>query len=391
MRDIWQAFVKFFVSLRLTVVLLALGIVLVFVATLAQTQLGVWGVHEKFFHTFIVLYNLGGVSIPVFPGGYFIGGLLFINLVSSHLFRLQLTWRKFGIHLAHLGVILLLVGELLSGLWQEEFSMQIDTGETKNYAESFRNHELAFIDATDPKFDDVVAVPEALLRPGNLDTNGKLPFRVAVRGYWPNADIFGPKQPPGQIPGSTLANKDIGPDVSLTPLVPSTKDDERNLPAASVELVGPDGGTLGTWLLSAMLATPQTFDYAGHTWRMVLRLARDYQPFSLTLLKFSHDLYPGTDTPKNFSSEVRLKSDDGVDDGIKLIYMNNPLRYRGLTFYQASFANNDKTTILQVVRNPSWKLPYFSCLLVALGLVVQFGLSLVNFINRRKTALPATV
>jgi hypothetical protein len=212
---------------------------------------------------------------------------------------------------------------------------------------------------------------------------------VVVRGFWPNADLHGPAQPPGQILGSSLATKDIGPQLSLTPLPPTYKDNERNLPAVSLELVGTDGGTLGTWLLSPMLMAPQTFDYGGHTWRLVLRLARDYQPFSLTLLKFSHDLYPGTDTPKNYSSRVRLKSDDGADDGEKLIYMNNPLRYRGLTFYQASFANNDQTTILQVVRNPSWKLPYISCSLVALGLMVQFGISLVNFIDRRKAVSPA--
>ena len=48
MREIWKAFVDFFVSLRLTVVLLALSIILIFWATLAQVQLGVWGVQEHF-------------------------------------------------------------------------------------------------------------------------------------------------------------------------------------------------------------------------------------------------------------------------------------------------------------------------------------------------------
>ena len=52
---------------------------------------------------------------------------------------------------------------------------------------------------------------------------------------------------------------------------------------------------------------------------------------------------------------------------------NNPLRYAGLTFYQAGFDNNDRTSVLQVVENPSWFLPYLACLLVTLGLLVQFG------------------
>jgi hypothetical protein len=63
--------------------------------------------------------------------------------------------------------------------------------------------------------------------------------------------------------------------------------------------------------------------------------------------------------------------------------MNNPLRYQGLTFYQAGFDNNDRTTVFQVVRNPSWVLPYVACTLMTLGLMVQFGIHLVAFIRRR--------
>ena len=116
-------------------------------------------------------------------------------------------------------------------------------------------------------------------------------------------------------------------------------------------------------------------------------MQRAYRPFSLTLLKFNHDVYAGTDIPKNFSSRIRLKTPDGRDDREVLIYMNNPLRYAGLTFYQASFEpGNDKVTILQVVRNPSWQLPYLACTLLALGLLVQFGIHLVGFIRKRAAA-----
>lgn len=74
-RELRDSFVQFFVSLRLTVVLLALSIVLVFWATLAQVQLGIWGVQEHFFRTFFVLGHIPNTEIPVplFPGGYFLG------------------------------------------------------------------------------------------------------------------------------------------------------------------------------------------------------------------------------------------------------------------------------------------------------------------------------
>ena len=67
-----------------------------------------------------------------------------------------------------------------------------------------------------------------------------------------------------------------------------------------------------------------------------------------------------------------------------LIYMNHPLRYRGETFYQAGFQKDDSATILQVVHNPSFIAPYVACVIVAAGLLVQFGFHLVAFSQRRR-------
>jgi hypothetical protein len=70
--------------------------------------------------------------------------------------------------------------------------------------------------------------------------------------------------------------------------------------------------------------------------------------------------------------------------------MNNPLRYAGYTFYQASFEpGNDKVTILQVVRNPSWIIPYIACSLMTLGLLWQFTIHLLGFIAKRRRTVPA--
>jgi hypothetical protein len=63
--------------------------------------------------------------------------------------------------------------------------------------------------------------------------------------------------------------------------------------------------------------------------------------------------------------------------------MNHPLRYQGLTFYQAGFDNNDRTTVLQVVQNPSWLVPYIFCALIAFGMLLQFGMHLIGFVRRR--------
>ena len=381
MKPISREFRDFFVSLKLTVVLLSLSIILIFWATLAQVDLGVWGVQEKFFHAFFVLGKIPGTNVPcpVFPGGYFLGGLLLINLLAAHIYRFKFEWKKTGIQLTHLGVILLLVGELLTGLFQQESQMRLEEGETKNYSESYRDVELAVIETTDAKFNDVVAIPQAVLSDGGTLQHPKLPFQVRIRDYYPNAMLQMRDQAPNAAPA--VATTGIGPRVALVPLPLTYKTDERNSPAADIEIVGTEGSQ-GIWLVSPLLGMPQTFTYQDRTWELTLRFKRYYRPFSLNLIKFTHEKYAGTDIPKNFASRVRLKNEDLHDDREILIYMNNPLRYSGLTFYQASF-EGEHTTILQVVRNPSWVLPYVSCILMALGLVIQFGIHLVGFIRKR--------
>jgi hypothetical protein len=131
------------------------------------------------------------------------------------------------------------------------------------------------------------------------------------------------------------------------------------------------------------VAAPQTFTFNGRTYEIALRPVRYYNPYSIKLLAFNHDLYPGTDVPKNFSSKIHLHDLSAGEDRDVLIYMNNPLRYGGQTFYQASFELNDRGTILQVVRNPASITPYVACALVALGLVTQFLMHLIGFARKR--------
>jgi hypothetical protein len=106
----------------------------------------------------------------------------------------------------------------------------------------------------------------------------------------------------------------------------------------------------------------------------------------MTLRKFTHERYAGTDIPKNFASQVTLTDPEGSTSRDALIYMNHPLRYGGETYYQAGFQKDDSATILQVVRNPSFLAPYVACVIVAIGLLVQFGYHLFGFARKRIAA-----
>jgi hypothetical protein len=227
------------VSLKLTVVLLVFSIILILAATLDQVNLGIWAVQEKYFYTFVVYMKVGSISLAIFPGGFTIGGLLLVNLLAAHFYRFKFTWRKVGIWLAHAGLILLIVGQLLTGLWQDEYQLRLDQGQTKNFSESYRNVELVLTDTTDPKFDEVVAIPERALARLETVQHPKLPFRVVVKTYFPNSilQMRGPMQPADP---AAPATQGVGPRVLAT-LQPLTyKQEERNIPSAYVELVGPE-------------------------------------------------------------------------------------------------------------------------------------------------------
>jgi hypothetical protein len=384
MPDFIRLLRDFFVSIRLTVVLLIMSIVLVFAATLAQVDLGVWGVQQKYFHSFFVMQEIPrtGITFPAFPGGYLIGGLLLINLLAAHIYRFKLEWRKSGIQLTHAGLILLLVGELLTGLLAEESFMRIDEGQTKHYSESYRQYELALLDLTNPAYNDVVAIPQAVLAKTGTIQHPQLPFQVKIKDYYPNASLQRRSPAPGTPPARATAG--IGPNITAIPLPLNPKESEGNLPVTFVELTGAEG-SLGTWLVSPALSQPQTVVYQGRTWELTLRQHRYYQTHTVKLLNFTHEKYAGTDIPKNFASRIQLTTDNKSEDREILIYMNNPLRYAGLTYFQAGFENNDRTSILQVVRNPNWILPYVACLLLGFGLIVQFGIHLVSFSRKRAT------
>jgi hypothetical protein len=386
-----RSIVERLASLRLTVVLLALAIVLVVLATLDQVNLGIWAVQAKYFRSFVVTQQLPGTgfSLPFFPGGYLVGGLLLLNLLCAQFLRFTLTWRNVGLHLTHFGLILLLVGELLTGLLSVESNMTIDTGGTRNYAEAAFSRELAIVDTTDANFDQVWSVPlSRLARRAPVALPG-CPLTVLPVQFFDNAN-FAMRSDVPNAPASP-ATLGFGPQVVVAPAEPTYRPNEENAPTAFVEFRGPEG-LVGTLLVSLAIERPQTFTAAGRTYAVTLRRTRIYFDFALTLLEFRHDKYPGTEIPRNFSSRVRLRSADGAEDREVRIFMNNPLRHGGHTFYQSGFKNNDRTTVLQVVRNPGWLIPYIACVMSGIGLLYHFGSTLVGFLQRRRTAAttPAT-
>jgi len=373
-------------SLKVTIACLVLLMVLVVACTLAQVQMGVFGAVNAYIRSFFVWGTLPGttVRIPVFPGGGLVGLVLTVNLVAAQMKRLELSFRKAGLWLVHLGLIVLFVGEFVTSMFQVEMQLAVEEGKTVDFVESTRERELAVIDTTDAEHDEVYAIPESLLVPDKYIEVPGTPLFLKVNAFYKNSEMA--RRQPNDPPSP--ATMGIGPGVNVIEAEPVSGDDQSDRVAAFVEpFAGPK--SYGIWLVSEALGAPQSFTHEGRTYSLTLRKKREYLPFAMTLKKFSHDVYPGTDIPKNFSSMVHLSRPSTGEARDVLIYMNQPLRYGGKAFYQASFGKNDTLSILQVVQNPGWLLPYASCVLVALGLLLHFAISLRRSAARRSIPVEA--
>jgi hypothetical protein len=372
-------------SLALTITCLAALMVLVVACTLAQVRLGTLGAVNLYMRSWFYWMDLGTFQVPIFPGGATVGLVLMVNLVAAQGRRLELSWKKAGIWIVHAGLIILVVGEFITGGWQVDARLAFEEGQTTNYVEVPREVELALVDVTDPAHDDVYGISETALGRGGTVAVPGTPLAVRVKQYQRNARLA--PAAPGDPPTGVTQGAGVG--LSIRPLPPVSADDRVDLSVAVVEVVA-GGAPLGTWLATNAIEVPQVFVHEGRTWQLSLRSRREYLPYSLTLKDFRHDVYPGTSIPKNFSSLVHLVDPTRRENRDVLIYMNSPLRYDGKAFFQASFGKDDTLSILQVVENPGWLLPYVSTVLVTLGLLVHFAISLRRGVRRAGATAAAT-
>ena len=107
-------------------------------------------------------FALRGLPVPL-PGGYLLGGLLLINLMTSAAFRYQLKFKHAGIWITHSGLALMLISELVTDLTEKESIMIINEGESTNFSKDFHEDEFVLIDESGEETDEVLSLPVNLL------------------------------------------------------------------------------------------------------------------------------------------------------------------------------------------------------------------------------------
>jgi hypothetical protein len=115
--------------------------------------------------------------------------------------------------------------------------------------------------------------------------------------------------------------------------------------------------------------------------------------FEIKLIDFEAAMDPGTQQASSFESRIELTDPkQKVISKPVLISMNNPMIWRGYTFYQSNYipefdesgqATGEFVSVFQVRHDRVWGITYLGCLIVVIGIFLQFYMKSGPFKSRQ--------
>jgi len=345
------------------------------IGTIAQKDLGLYEAHVRYFQNFIIWFG----PLP-FPGAYPLIGIITLSLFTRFVFFSDWKWRKAGIHLAHLGVLILLLGGLITSLQAKEGYLVIPEGQSNIFVSDYHQRELLIV-----KNGNVFArLPHQMIRQGKTLTFDDLPFEIDVLQTCRNCEIYKREEaPPLQDIETPLQN--MAQFMALRP-APLEMDEEVNLYGATILLRDAGEDHDGLYVIFEAMPNPIEINDGDDVVEIMYGKAQRMLPFAVQLDNFVRTNYPGSDKAENYHSDIVILEENGISWPAR-VEMNKPLRYQGYTLYQSSFLRADDgnmATVLAVVDNQGWLFPYIGTGIMAFGLLWH---TLLSVGARRKTPM----
>ena len=95
-------------------------------------------------------------------------------------------------------------------------------------------------------------------------------------------------------------------------------------------------------------------------------------PFELKLVDFQLERYAGSMSPSSYASDIEVIDTKEQNTMPYKIYMNHPLVYQGFKFFQSSYDQDEKGTVLEVNKDPGKWPTYIGYFLLCLGFITNF-------------------
>jgi len=413
-KPLWLRIYNFFSGYTLAVILLTILLVLTYLGTMAQVEMGLYDASEKYFESFFLVDNFGPIPV-VLPGVYLVSVLLSLNLLLGAIIRARKSWKRPGMLIAHGGILYILFAGFVAFHYTEEGSMILYENDQADeiYNLTDWSIEVARHDQ-DGKREAALVIEEKDLKPlwkkGARRTffHPSMPFEFEIYSYARN--ITNSK---GQLTGLPLEKDrenytDAGEFIDGIAIVPQpeSKTREANVPASYIKVKESSGKVLAHSILvgaNPFAPRPLTVEASGETWSIDLTRSRYSLPFGIELIKFTKEDHPGTARAREYASDV-YRVDDGEATDKYHISMNKPMRYAGYTLYQASWgpegakkrevillpdgsevkiSEGDRLyTSLAVSRNPADQWPKYGTYVISFGMVIHFMQKLFAYLRR---------
>jgi hypothetical protein len=384
-RSVARRVFAFFSGYQLATVLLVLVGVLTWLATLEQVDSGLYATLNKYFdwRSWYIFPEVSRTTVWIpLPGGYWVCVLLFINLLLGGILRARKGWKHAGILIAHSGILFLLAGGGVAHLFSQRGNLAVMEGKTSNVAEDYYDSVVEVAEVKGGKIESVRVIDGKYLGDGmSFVRLPGLPFDLEFSGFMRNARVVSAEStdPRGGV---------IVVDGYFPARLADEKQAESNESACYASVVRGDGSKGNLFILSSGAFQPFTVSEGGRVFAISMGKRQWVMPFAVRLEKFTAEFHPGTMKPKAFTSVIH-RVEDGREAGVT-IRMNEPMRYKGYTFFQSSYGpqgampGQPMYSVFEVVRNPADKWPEWSLYVVSFGLLTHFLIKLAGHFRRLK-------
>ena len=367
----------FLSGFKLATVLLLFLLLLTWLATLEQIDQGLYPTLNKYFSWKSLWFvpELNGKTVPVIlPGGYYVCALLLVNMILGGIVRIGKGPKKIGNLISHFGIVFMLLGGGVAHHFSERGNMAVGEGETSDVAEDYFEYviEVAEVEDDEREVFHVIRGKHLTGLEGGqtsvFEFDG-IPFSLEVSGYLKNT-----------IPASALeqapAKNELVADGYYLFSKSSEINAEANMAGAYARVIYEDGEKSAPFILAGASFHPFTVRDGDRLFTVDMRKRLWLMPFEVKLDVFTADFHPGTRRPAKFVSDIR-RVENGQESEVT-IQMNEPMRYEGFTFFQASYGppgagpGDRMYSVFEVVKNPADKWPEYSLYVVAFGMLVTF-------------------
>ena len=210
-----------------------------------------------------------------------------------------------------------------------------------------------------------------------------LPFDLMIENFLPNSLPV----PAEDVDGEGIDGFALKPE-------PRNMTAEQNIAGAYAIVLDTAAKTTQSGILFGYSLAPWMVTVGEAEYAIELRHRTWELPFTITLDEFIRDLHARTTMASNFESVV-TKTEAGQSDRKINIRMNEPLRHEGFTLFQSGWgpenAGPDERlfSTFAVVDNPADQWPLYSCIVIAVGLLIHFLQKLFSYLraeNRRRAS-----